>query len=186
MAISRRIFLSYGIATAIACAPYTAMGFGRVLPRDTAGPKRGGGTQGNSPDPGAHAPQNTDERYARVGRITRDSFQSALGSAFKVSNTSGKSQPFWLRLLSVRDIEEAVVPNPASMAVPPPATALNPVRTTMFSLGFSGGPLRNLEQETFFFQHEELGQFALFIVPAGPQQYTAVINRLPVRTVIGV
>lgn len=186
MAISRRIFLSYGIATAIACAPHTAMGFGRVLPRDTARPNRGGGTQGNSPDVVAHAPQNPDERYARVGNITRDSFQSVVGSAFKVSSTSGKGQPFWLRLLSVRDIDAPVAGDTASMAVPPPAAALHPVRTNMFSLKFSGGPLRNLEQGTFFFQHEELGQFALFIVPAGPQQYTAVINRLPVKTVIAV
>lgn len=185
MSISRRIFLSYGIATAIACAPHAALGVGRNLPRDTGG-TRGGGAQGNSPDVGAHAPQNPDERYARVGNITRDSFQSVVGSAFKVSSTSGKAQPFWLRLLSVRDIEAPIAADPASMAVPPPPAALHPVRTNMFSLGFSGGPLRNLEQKTFFFQHEELGQFALFIVPAGPQQCTAVINRLPVRTVIGV
>jgi hypothetical protein len=186
MAISRRILLSYGIATAIACAPHTAMGVGRILPRDTGGTNRGGGPQGNSPNVGANAPQNTDGRYARTATITRDSFQSVLGSAFKVSSTSGKGQPFWLRLLSVRDIEAAVPADPASMAVPPPPAALHPLRTEMFSLGFSGGPVRNLEQETFFFQHEELGQFALFIVPAAPQQYTAVVNRLPVRTVIGV
>lgn len=186
MAISRRIFLGYGIASVIACAPHAAMGVGRILPRDTNGPNTTGNSQGNSPNLGAHAPQNTDERYARVGNISRDSFQSAIGSAFKVSSTSGKGRPFWLRLLSVRDIEAPVAADPASMAVPPPPAALHPVRTNMFSLGFSGGPLHNLEQETFFFQHEELGQFALFIVSAGPQQYTAVINRLPVRTVIGV
>jgi hypothetical protein len=65
------------------------------------------------------------------------------------------------------------------MAVPPPAALLQPFRTAAFSLHFSGGPADSLEQGTFFVEHDELGEFALFIVPAGPQQYTAIINRLP-------
>ena len=56
------------------------------------------------------------------------------------------------------------------MAVSPPAAAqqIAPVRSAYF-----GGPLHTIQQETFFVEHPELGQFALFlIVPAGPQQYT--------------
>lgn len=185
MAVSRRMFLTYGMATAIACAPGSAPGANRILPRDTGLPNRAGGSKSNSPDVPPHAPQIVEQRYGRLANITRDSFQSVIGSAFKISNTSGKGRPFWLRLLSVRDLDEPSAGNPESMAVPPPA-AVQAVRTIMFSLRFSGGPLRNLGQETFFFQHEELGQFALFIVPAGPQQYTAIVNRLTVKTAVGV
>jgi hypothetical protein len=86
----------------------------------------------------------------------------------------------------VKDLDAPVAINPANMAVAPPAALLQAAHTTGFVLGFSGGPLPNVEQETFSFQHPELGQFALFIVPAGPQQYTAIINRLQLKSVIPV
>jgi len=64
------------------------------------------------------------------------------------------------------------------MAVSPPVAARQNIRTSAFSLAWFGGPLHTVQQETFFVEHAELGQFALFIVPAGPQQYTAIVNRL--------
>lgn len=93
---------------------------------------------------------------------------------------------FWLTLLSVQDMEAPAPMNPASMAVPPPAAISNAAQTSAFSLSFSGGPAQGVGQDTYFFEHPELGQFALLIVPAGPEQYVAIINRLTVRKAIGV
>jgi len=181
MTVSRRIFLRSSVATAIACAsaPLAALGASRQLPRDTGTPGRNGSSGRTLPTPPAHGQESPEECYANLGKLSRDSFQSAIGSAFKLSGTPGDSTAFWLRLLSVKDFDAVIAANPASMAVPPPAALLQAFQTSAFSLHFSGGPVDNLQQGTFFVEHDELGQFALFIVPAGPQQYTAIINRLP-------
>jgi hypothetical protein len=188
MAVSRRSFIGSSVATAISCslAPLAAFGAGRQLPRDNGIPARNGGNGTTSIPEVTHAPQTPEQRYSNLAGLTRDSFQSAIGSAFKVSSTSGKGSAFWLRLLSVKDPDPIAAVNPASMAVAPPAALVAAIQTKTFSLGFSGGPVKELQQETFFFEHPQLGQFALFIVPAGPQQYTAVINRLPAMTAIPV
>jgi hypothetical protein len=187
MSVSRRMFLSGSVATAITCAsaPLAALGVGRLVTRENGLPNKSrGGSDG--PDVRPHAPLSPELKYQRLANIPRNAFESAIGSAFMVSNVSGKGQPFWVRLLSVKDLAAAPAANPASMAVPPPAAALQSPPMTAFNLAFSGGPLRNFQQQTFIFQHAELGQFALFIVPAGPQQYTAMINRLQLKTVIPV
>jgi hypothetical protein len=102
----------------------------------------------------------------------------AVGSDFAVADPSGKTGTFWLRLIEVRDLPIAVPVNPASMAVPP-ARTLTPVpQTTGFLLSFAGGPAATLQQATYLFQHDNLGQFELFIVPGDPQQYSAVFNWL--------
>ena len=181
MAVSRRIFLSGSVATAIACAsaPLAALGAGgRPLPRETGLPNRNNASAGAISDIGIQQPETPEQRYGSLAHITRDSFAAAIGSTFKFSGTSGKSQSFWLRLLSVKDLDAPLATNPASMAVTPPVAARQIVRTSSFSLAWFGGPLHTVQQETFFVEHAELGQFALFIVPAGPQQYTAIVNRL--------
>ena len=189
MAVSRRIFLSGSVATAIACAsaPLAALaGGGRPLPHDTGLPNRNSGSAGNIPGISASKIVTPEQRYGGVAHITRDSFAGAVGSSFKLTSTSGKSQSFWLTLLSVKDLTAPPVTNPAAMAVSPPPSAQQIVRTEAFSLAFFGGPLPGVQQDTFFVEHAGLGQFALFIVPAGPQQYTAIVNRLPGKTVLPV
>ena len=187
MAVSRRNFLGSSVAAALACAsaPLAALAARRLLPCDaddrTDG-RTGAGTSGIA----GRGPETPEQRYAHLADLTRDSFQSAIGSPFRVSATSRRGGAFWLRLLSVSDLQALVAVNPASMAVPPPRSALQPPPTAGFELSFSGGPIRNLRQDTYFFQHSELGQFALFIVPAGPQQYTAIVNRLVTKTAIPV
>lgn len=182
MSVSRRIFLGSSVATVIACAsaPLAALaGGGRPLPHDTDLPNRNSGSAGDiSSNISARKPETPEQRYGGMAHLTRDSFASAIGSAFKLSNTSGKSQSFWLRLLSVTDLSTPPATNPAAMAVAPPPAARQIVRTDSFSLAFFGGPFHTVQQETFFVEHAELGNFALFIVPAGPQQYTAIVNRL--------
>jgi hypothetical protein len=150
-----------------------------VLPHDTGLPNRNGALAGDISDIiSARKPETPEQRYGGVAHLTRDSFASAIGSAFKLTSTSGKSRTFWLRLLSVKDLNAPPAINPAAMAVSPPAAAQQIVRTSAFSLAWFGGPIHTVQQDTFFVEHPELGQFALFIVPAGPQQYTAIVNRL--------
>lgn len=187
MAVSRRIFLGGSVATAIACvsAPLAALSGGRVLPRDTSLPNRNGGPAGDISDISAKKPETPEQRYGGIADLTRDSFAGAVGSAFKLTSTSGTGRPFWLRLLSVKDLTAPPV-NPAVMAVFPPPAAQQSVSTDAFSLTWFGGPFRGVSQQTFFVEHPQLGQFALFIVPAGRQQYTAIVNRLQTRTVLPV
>jgi hypothetical protein len=45
-----------------------------------------------------------------------------------------------------------------------------------FSLFFEATDPEVREQQIFALEHAELGQFDLFLVPVGPQQYEAVIN----------
>jgi uncharacterized protein DUF6916 len=189
MAISRRIFLGSSVATAIAyaSAPLAALaGGGRVLPRENGLPNRSGGATSDIAGVSAKKPETLEQRYGGIANLSRDSFAGAIGSAFKLSSTSGKSAPFWLTLLSVTELSAPAAMNPASMAVPPPAAARQALSTDAFSLALSGGPIHNVQQETFFVEHPHLGQFALFIVPAGPQQYMAIVNRLQSKTVLPV
>ena len=180
MSVSRRIFLSGSVATAIACAsaPLAALvGGSRPLPRDTGLANRNSAV-GSIAEISAQKTLTPEQRYGGMAHLTRDSFIGAVGSTFKLTSTSGNSQSFWLRLLSVKDLSAPTAANPAAMAVSPPLAAQQIVRTSSFSLAFFGGPLPGVQQNTFFVEHPELGRFALFIVPAGPQQYTATINRL--------
>lgn len=189
MAVSRRIFLGSSVATMIACAssPLAALaGGGRPLPTDRGLPTRNSNSTGDIPDITAKKVVTQEQRYGGVAHLSRDSFAGAVGSVFKLTNTSGNSRTFWLRLLSVTDFGAPTPMNPASMAVLPPPAARQLVTTDSFSLTFFGGPIQTLQQETFFVEHAELGQFALFIVPAGPQQYTASLNRLQTKTVLPV
>jgi hypothetical protein len=45
-----------------------------------------------------------------------------------------------------------------------------------FSLFFGSSDSQPREQQIFTLRHPELGEFDLFLVPVGPQQYEAVIN----------
>jgi hypothetical protein len=189
MAISRRKFLGSSVATALACAsaPLAALsGGGRILPRETTLPNRNSGTAGNIPEISAKHIVTPEQRYGGMAHIPRDSFAGAVGSSFKLTSPSGKSESFWLTLLSVKDLTAPPVTNPAAMAVSPPPSAQQIIRTEAFSLAWFGGPIHNVQQETFFVEHAELGQFALFIVPAGPQQYTATVNRMQTKTILPV
>jgi hypothetical protein len=189
MSVSRRVFLGGSVATAIACAsaPLAALsGGGRTLPRDTSLPNRNNVPGGDISSIAAKKPETPEQRYGGMANLSRNSFAGAIGSAFKLSSTSGKSAPFWLTLLSVTDLTAPAAMNPASMAVPPPAAARQALSTDAFSLAWFGSPIQNVQQETFFVEHPHLGQFALFIVPAGPQQFTAVVNRLQTKTVLPV
>lgn len=187
MKVSRRIFMRSGVLSAAACLsyPFRAMAGQRVLPGDRNLPQR---NNGSIPIPHASLPhgESPEQKFAGLDHLTQDAFAQAVGSAFKISTQSGNGEVFWLTLLAVKVVDPPAPMNPASMAVPPPAAISNAAQTSAFSLSFSGGPAQGVPQDTYFFEHPELGQFALLIVPAGPEQYMAIVNRLIVRRAIGV
>jgi hypothetical protein len=187
MKVSRRIFMRSSVLSAAACLsyPFRALAGQRALPADRNLPQR---NTGSAPVPHAPLPhgESPGQKFAGLDHLTSDVFAQAVGTAFKVSTTSGSGEVFWLTLLAVKDMDPPAPPNAASMAVPPPAAMSNAAQTSAFSLNFAGGPAQGVKQDTYFFEHSELGQFALLIVPAGPEQYVAIINRLVVRKAIGV
>ena len=82
MAVSRRIFLSGSVATAIACAsaPLAALGGGgRPLPRETGLPNRNNASAGAISDIGIQQPETPEQRYGSLAHINRDSFAAAIG-----------------------------------------------------------------------------------------------------------
>lgn len=156
MSVSRRRFLQSSAAAAIGCA---------------ASPLFAG--NGHTKTPGTPTTGSKTTMLPAPGRLA---FSSAVGSSFEVTSES-LSQPVWLRLLAVDDPPAITPVNTASMAVPPPKHAKSKT-TTGFVLSFSGGPTENLAQGTYTFQSSSLGKFSLFIVPGGPQQYSAVFNHV--------
>lgn len=187
MKVSRRIFMRGSVLSAAACLanPFEAFAGNRALPGDRNLPQKSGASTHVPPVSLPHG-ESPGQKFAGLDHLTRDAFAQAVGSAFKVSPTSGNGEVFWLTLLAIQDFQTPAPPNAGIMAVPPPAAISNAAQTSAFSLSFSGGPAQGVRQDTYFFEHPELGQFALLIVPAGPEQYVAIINRLTVRKAIGV
>ena len=74
-------------------------------------------------------------------------------------------------------LPELVPVDPDTMDVPP--TSTTSIETSGFMLKFLGTLDKPLTQDTYSFEHPDMGRFFLFIVPAGEQTYTATFNRLP-------
>lgn len=182
MAVSRRIFLHQGVLAAVACAssPVFALGSQRSVggSEDTGAlPRR----------PSIGGSNNWQDHAAALQGMPRELFAGAVGTNFKVI-MPGDAQPVWITLQAVEDFPEPVPFNPASFAVPIKQSSVAPVApsSTGFFLKFGGST--PVAQGTYLLEHGSLGQFALFIVPAGngQQVYTAVVNRLNAPTIIAV
>ena len=180
MAVSRRIFLHQGVLAAVACAasPVFALGSQRSV--------------GGSEDTGALSRQpstgesnNWQDHAAALQGMTREQFVGVVGTNFKII-LPGDAQPVWITLQAVEDLPEIVPVNPASFAVPVRQSSVAPVvpSTNGFLLKF--GSSTPVAQGTYLLEHGSLGQFALFIVPAGTGVYTAVVNRLNAPTIIAI
>jgi len=179
LAVSRRIFLHHGILAAVACAasPVFALGSQRSV--------------GGSEDTGALSRQpsiggsnNWQDHAAALQGMSREQFAGVVGTNFKVT-LPGNAQPVWITLQAVEDLPAIVPVNPASFAVPMKQSSVAP-STSGFLLKFGGST--PVAQGTYLLEHDSLGQFALFVVPAGngEQVYTAVVNRLDSPTIIAV
>lgn len=170
MTVSRRIFLRHGVWAALSAAiPLQVWPQTRVPAGDgkaASGP-HDGQTRKGSADP-----------YAALERLQRESFVSAIGSAFQAQ---AREDSFWLRLLAVNDLPAPPSANPGAFAVMNKKVGkTSAVQTDGFMLLFSGTSPDAAPQATYRFTHSTLGEFALFIVPEGtsPGTYNAVINRL--------
>jgi hypothetical protein len=111
-------------------------------------------------------------RQRDVEQLSCSAFAGQLNTPFRIRANS--TRPVTVKLVEVR-----VTPEPQlSPGRRPPSDAAN----EKFSLIFSGSRRDLLEQETYLFEHEALGQFSFFIVPIFTRNldkinYEAVINR---------
>ncbi len=175
MAVSRRRFLHHGVLAAAACA---------ASPLLALGPKRPvGGNEDTLLKQPSSGSDNWQNHALALDGMSREQFAGAVGSDFKVISTDGTTSPIWVRLMTVNDLPAPVSVNPASFAVAKRQSGGAP-STSGFLLTF--GSSAELQQGTYLFEHGTLGRFALFVVPDGPQAYTAVINRLSTPTIIAV
>ena len=158
MSVSRRRFLKHGAFAAIACA---------AIPSEVLAGRK----------PKSASTQNTGVDFRGHLKVDRSTYEGSIGSSFKVTTTTkGNPTTVWLRLIAVSDLPAIAPVNAASMAVSPKKSALAQT-TSGYLLTFSADGT-SLPQDTYIFESSRLGTFPLFIVPAGPGQYTAVFNLL--------
>jgi hypothetical protein len=129
--------------------------------------------------PAAFAQEETDddtfspERMATLNGISRQAFEPYIGERFAISQ-AGQSLGK-LTLIEVRELTSA-------------STGANTSKTNAAARALTGFALRfqgsggTLPQGTYIFSQPALGEFPLFIVPAGPdvqpRTYTAIFNKL--------
>jgi hypothetical protein len=89
--------------------------------------------------------------------LVTQTFQGRIGETFDATPSSA-GDPLELVLSSCDESPHARPDQPA------------------FSLSFDSSDPQPRDQQIFALEHAELGQFDLFLVPVGPQQYEAVIN----------
>ncbi len=174
MTVSRRKFLRHGfIAAAATCASSSLLGSNRPSGQDE------GKTVRIPLKPPVHGNTDWHNHADGMQHLTRESFNGAVGSTFKVFERSGKLAPSWVTLLSVKDLPALATVNPATFAVANKTISHGP-DSSGFVLFFRGSAPAPLPQDTFLLEHSGLGQFALFLVPDGngQQLYVAIVNRL--------
>jgi hypothetical protein len=173
MEVSRRIFLRHSAIAAAACAALPMQGWSSV---QNQSPRRVHSKSSRT----KHAPKSSVSQpdADALQALTRAHFTDAIGTGFKVSLPGHENDAQWLRLMAVNELPKLAPENRGLMAVAPKSTAPL-VASTGFSLSFNGTAPDPLPQDTYVFEHDRLGRFALFIVPAGPgkQSYSAVIVR---------
>src|SRR5215471_2519243 len=158
MSVSRRRFLKHRALAAIACAAVPSQAFnGRKRDLDGSG------------DVGRNLLSHP------ALNVNRGVFEGLIGSPFKVTPKSGNGSPVWLRLTKVEDPPALAPVNVGLMSVAPPALSSSAPTTSGYILSFSAGGT-SLAQDTYIFENAQMGRFPMFIVPAGPGQYTAIFN----------
>lgn len=115
-------------------------------------------------------------RDTRPPHLTYAAFCKCLGSSFVVQ--CGTAAEVVLDLTHVR--QQAASP----LAAPNAPDADH----EKFSLLFRGTQSAGLPQNTYTFEHSQMGRFEMFIVPVGPKDkmhgyYQAIFNRPPGRSV---
>jgi hypothetical protein len=164
------VFLRHGFLAAMAAS------FSKSMFASSGG-RPAQGLDGLDPLQGTSSKQTTpgtwQQHAATLSGFGRDAFSKAVGTNFKVFLDN--SQAIWVTLLSVEDLPKIAPANPASFAVPQKGRSAAST-SSGFVLVFGGSS--TLPQGTHLFQHDSLGNFAMFTVPGGPQVYSATVNRL--------
>ncbi len=180
MSVSRRLFLQNGILTAVACTASPLFALGEKRPTDSDRQR----------EPLHKSPSNQSENWkdhaSALDGISRAAFAAVIGSSFKVFPAASNQAPVYVRLLAVEDLPRIETVNAGSFAVAPKKSSSPTPTTTGFVLLF--GSSAHLAQNTYLFEHDSLGRFALFTVPdaRGQEVYSGVINRLDGRQIIAV
>jgi hypothetical protein len=118
---------------------------------------------------------------AGMATWTKATFQPLVNSSFAVN--SGPVANAWLTLLSVRDMNASTMTKTSPITLGRTSPQAAATSTDTFALRFYGTG-EALPQGTYDLEHPTLGKFSLFIVPAGPSAYTAIISHLESATPI--
>jgi hypothetical protein len=104
-------------------------------------------------------------------QLTRATFALHVGDTFRLSLAPPDTLP--ITLIALNDLTVRALP--AADGTPPP-------QGESFALLFRGPRTPQLAQGMYEFAHDQIGAFALFIVPVGADaesvRYEAVFNRL--------
>jgi uncharacterized protein DUF6916 len=155
MQLSRRAFLKRGSLTALLA--------GTVSNSVSVA----AGQRNAKDNPGANGVEPNKLAYERLARYTRSTFAAQLNSNFRLTSEFGI---IGLKLIQVQD------------SAPPGIAASAEFGHENFILVFRGNAPA-LPQDTYMVEHESLGTFPLFLVPATPdasgqQGFVAVVNRV--------
>jgi hypothetical protein len=128
---------------------------------------------------------NWQDHASALNNLGRNDFTAAIGTNFKVFLSADNASPVWVTLLAVEDLPKIAPVNAASFAVANKAASFTPT-SSGFVLVFAGSSA--VPEATHLLEHDTLGRFALFTVPAGngQQLYSAVVNRLDQAHIVAV
>lgn len=112
-------------------------------------------------------------KTANLQTMNMASFKPLVNSTFAVR--TGAKTAAWFTLVSVEDLNVNETKHATSVAVAPKARKMLTPTSETFALHFQATG-ETLGQGTYELQHATLGQFSLFVVPAGTSAYTAVIS----------
>jgi len=110
-----------------------------------------------------------------LNNMTRDSIAPYVKSTWKVRSTTGAST--YLTLLAVKDASVTAGADTQAMTAAPENLGRQQAGVDTFALEFLGiGDA--LPQGTYELEHNQIGVFSLFIVPAESPIYVAMISHL--------
>lgn len=99
-------------------------------------------------------------------RITKTMFDPCLGTTFTIRafNAEQAEQKLEVKLVETTELK------------PSSTNPKHELRQDPFSMIFEGPKETLLEQGTYKFEHEQLGELDMFLVPVGPGEYEVIFN----------
>ncbi len=161
MSVSRRRFLELG-TLAIAATAVPSQIIAGEKPRRSA--------------MGQDLPIEGQSEVVSLNYMTKDTFARLVNSTFMARDSAGKIVR--LTLVSAEQVGTPKGNTSVVLRIPNPAKQIK--RTDSFVLRFRTQSGKPLSQGTYSFNHVTLGNFALFIVPAGDSQpyCSAIFSRI--------